>query len=101
MSESRKYVVMAEFRLLPGKRAAFLEAAHADARDSMANESGCSAFDVLLTEGDENLVVFHEVYADRSAYEWHTRTPHFATFKAAAAPLLDGERTVRFFQRHA
>ncbi|MBN3853688.1 antibiotic biosynthesis monooxygenase [Paraburkholderia sp. Ac-20340] len=100
MSNAKKYVVIAEFKLLPGKRETFLEAARADARDSMANESGCHTFDVLLTEGDENLVVFHEVYSDRSAYDWHRQTPHFETFRTAVAALLDGERKVRFFERH-
>ena len=97
MADTADFVVIAEFRIKPGQVAAFLALAHNDANESLANEKGCLAFDVLTPEGSEESVVLHEVYRDRAAYEHHRQMPHYAPFKEGSAPLLDGEPNVRFF----
>ncbi|MBB3103195.1 putative quinol monooxygenase [Azomonas macrocytogenes] len=93
-----RFVVLAEFNLKPGTLDAFLELANADARESLANEEHCYAFDVLIHEGNADTVVLHEVYRDRNAFEYHQTMPHYAPFKQGSAPLLAGEPSVRFFQ---
>lgn len=99
MSAAKHFVVIAEFKILPGKLDAFLVHAHLDAKSSLENEKGCIAFDVLTPEnGAADLVVLHEVYVNRAAFEAHTKMPHYAPFREGVAPLLDGERTVRFFE---
>ena len=92
------FVVVAEFEVKPEARAAFLRAIEADARDSVAKEPGCRQFDVTVDSEDANRILLYEVYDNRTAFDHHMQTPHLATFRAASAPLVVGQR-VRFFQR--
>ena len=93
------FVVIAEFRVRPGKLAAFLEAARDDAAHSVADEPGCRQFDIVQPEGEDGTVVFYEVYDDRQAFDAHLETPHLGRFRAAFPPLIIEERPVRFLQR--
>ena len=97
MTAQPGFVVIAEFAIKPGQRDAFLEHAHEDARQSLANEADCHQFDILVPESTENSVVLHEAYTDRAAFEAHTRMPHYQPFKDATAPLLASDPVVRFF----
>ncbi|MGB7755604.1 MAG: putative quinol monooxygenase [Salinisphaera sp.] len=97
MSAQPGFVVIAEFAVKPGQREAFLKHAHEDARQSLANEDGCHQFDVLVPEAGGDVVVLHEAYTDRAAFDAHTRMPHYQPFKDASAPLLASDPVVRFF----
>lgn len=90
------FVVLAEFNIREGQRDAFLALAHNDANESLANESGCHQFDVLVPEGDGNTVILHEVYTDRAAFDKHMEMPHYKPFKEGTDPLLEKAPTVRF-----
>lgn len=102
MSTTPGFTVIAEFVVKPGLRDEFLEHAHEDAKQSLANEQGCHQFDVLTptdASGDnDNIVVLHEVYTDRAAFDAHTRMPHYQPFKDGTTPLLAAEPVVRFFE---
>lgn len=98
MSDQSGFVVIAEFRIKPGQLQAFLELAYEDSRQSLANEPGCHQFDVLLAEDGAELVVLHEVYSDRAAFDAHTQMPHYEPFKQGSEPLLAADPVVRFFQ---
>lgn len=98
MSEQAGFVVIAEFHMNAADRAAFVEHAHEDARQSLANEPGCHQFDVLAPIDDETRVVLHEAYTNRAAFDAHTAMPHYEPFKNATAPLLTDEPSVRFFE---
>lgn len=100
MSETARFIVIAEFQLKEGQQAAFLGHAHEDASASLANEPGCHQFDVLTTPDDDCLVVLHEAYTDRAAFDTHTQMPHYAPFKDATGPMLAAPPTVRFFERN-
>ncbi|HEX8544665.1 MAG TPA: putative quinol monooxygenase [Pseudomonas sp.] len=76
------FVILARITLQPGSRAAFLPVAAADARESLAKEAGCIAFNVLVPEEDESYVVFHEIYRDREAFDFHLTQPHFTPSSA-------------------
>ena len=91
------FVVIAKITLRPGALAAFLPVAAADARDSMAREAGCLAFNVLVPEDGENQVVFHEIYRDRAAFDLHLTQPHFHTFERDAGHLMIGNPQIDFF----
>ncbi|WP_110685978.1 putative quinol monooxygenase [Salinicola aestuarinus] len=97
MSDTSHFVVLAEFSIKPRQVPAFLALAHNDASESLANEEGCLSFEVLTPEGSEDVVVLHEIYRDRAAFEHHTTMPHYAPFKEGSAPLLADEPRVRFF----
>ncbi|WP_438768270.1 putative quinol monooxygenase [Kushneria sp. TE3] len=90
------FVVLAEFRIKQGQRDAFLALAHNDANESLANESGCHQFDVLVPEEDGNIVILHEVYTDRAAFDNHMAMPHYKPFKEGTDPLLEEAPNVRF-----
>jgi quinol monooxygenase YgiN len=91
-----RFVVIAEFRIKPGRLAEFLEIAGDDARHSVADEPGCHQFDVVVLDGDGGDVAFYEVYTDRAAFDAHLETPHLARFRAAFPALIAAERPVRF-----
>jgi quinol monooxygenase YgiN len=91
------FVVIARITLQPGALAAFLPVAAADARESLANEAGCIAFNVLVPEDDESYVVFHEIYRDREAFDLHLTQPHFHAFERDAEHLMVGKPEVSFF----
>ena len=91
------FVVIAEFIVKSGQRDAFLKVGAGDAQGSLANEEGCLAFDVLVSEDDETRVTFHEVYRDRAAFEAHKTYPHYLEYAKASPPFLEGAPTVRFY----
>lgn len=93
------FVVIAEFRIRPERLAEFLEAARDDAQHSLADEPGCRQFDVVQPEGEDDAVVFYEVYDSREAFDAHLQTPHLKRFQTAFPPLILEERPVRFLQR--
>ncbi|MCQ8278274.1 antibiotic biosynthesis monooxygenase [Acetobacteraceae bacterium KSS8] len=80
-------VIWAEFTVPAEKKAEFLRECAADARDSVANEPGCSQFDVLVDENGADTVTLFEIYKDAAAFETHLTMPHYATFAAALARL--------------
>ena len=91
------FVVIARITLQPGARAAFLPVAAADARESLAKEAGCIAFNVLVPEDDESFVVVHEIYRDRAAFDLHLTQPHFHAFERDAEHLVVGKPEITFF----
>lgn len=97
MTAQAGFIVIAEFAVQPGQRQAFLEHAREDARQSLAHEDECHQFDVLVPTDADNVVVLHEAYTDRAAFDAHTRMPHYQPFKDDTAALLASEPVVRFF----
>jgi quinol monooxygenase YgiN len=95
------FIVIAKIALQPGALAVFLPVAAADARDSLAKEAGCIAFNVLIPEGDERFVVFHEIYRDRAAFDLHLTQPHFHTFERDAEHLMIGKPEITFFSAYS
>jgi quinol monooxygenase YgiN len=93
------FIVIPEFQVKPGCMEAFLAAAADDARHSVADEPGCRQFDVVLLEGSAGIVVFYEVYDNRTVFEAHLETPHLARFRDAFPPLIVEEKPVRFAER--
>lgn len=98
MTATPDFIVIADFHVLPGHRARFLEHAHEDAHQSLTNEPDCHQFDVLVPVDDENRVTLFEAYTDREAFDAHTRMPHYQPFQEGITPLLADEPRVRFFQ---
>jgi quinol monooxygenase YgiN len=94
------YVVLPRFDVAEDNLGAFLDAARADAEQSVATEPGCLQFDIVIDREARPLrVVFYEVYADRDAFEAHLLTPHLATFRESLHLCVEGP--VRFFERLA
>lgn len=91
-----EFVIIVDFRLKPGAKAAFLPLIWENARTSCRDEPGCRRFDVLATESDADRIVLYEIYDDRSAFEAHTKTDHFARFNEASASLVADKKVTEF-----
>ncbi|CDG38573.1 MULTISPECIES: putative quinol monooxygenase [Asaia] len=99
MSES--FTVIAEFAAPAENFDKFLEICRYDSDRSLADEEGCLAFDVLTQQDAPDIIVLHEVYTGRAAFEAHLKTPHFEKFAAALREFGIEERNVRLFtHRH-
>ena len=88
------YAIFVTVKVKPDKREQFLTAIEADAIASERDEPGCSRFNVLQDAADENTYYFYEVYMDEAAFQAHTRTPHLAAWRAAAAEVCEGPSTL-------
>lgn len=97
MTRTTAFVVIAEFRIKPGMVDAFVALACIDAGGSVANEAGCRSFEILATEEDPELLVLHEVYDDKEAFELHLQQPHYFTFRDGVLAVQAAEPIVRFF----
>ena len=51
------------------------------ARTSLAEESGCSRFDVYQESSDASLFLLIECYADDAAFETHRASAHYLAFR--------------------
>lgn len=51
------------------------------ARTTLANEPGCSRFDVHQENGDPALFFLYEVYDDQAALDAHRAAPHYLAFR--------------------
>ncbi|MCE2579718.1 putative quinol monooxygenase [Gluconacetobacter entanii] len=86
MTDTR-LIIIAEFETTAATRKPFLEACLEDSIRSVADEAGCSCFDVLTTSDEPDTVILHEVYDSPAAFEAHQATPHFKAFSDAVNTL--------------
>ena len=92
------YAVIVDFKTKAEHATAFRDAIVANARASVADEPGCSQFDVCVDPQDGTRIFLYEIYDDLAAFEAHMRTPHYAVFDKLSAPLVEA-KTVRKFSR--
>jgi quinol monooxygenase YgiN len=83
--------LIVEAKVKPGMRDRFIEAITDDATHSMADEPGCSRFDVLQDADDPDTFYLYEIYADDAAIDAHFETPHFLRLADALPELVEGE----------
>ena len=57
---------------------------------------GILGIDQLTPAGEKDRIVLYEIYDDRAAFEAHLRTPHFARFNEASAPLIASRSVVEY-----
>ena len=92
------YVVIVDFKLKPEHAAAFHASIITNARASVADEPGCSQFDVCVDPQDLTSIFLYEIYNDRAAFEAHLKTPHFAVFDKESAPWV-ASKAARMLER--
>jgi (4S)-4-hydroxy-5-phosphonooxypentane-2,3-dione isomerase len=90
------FVILVDFRLKPGAKAAFRRLIDENARTSCRDEPGCRRFDVLETPGEADRIVLYEIYDDRAAFQAHIKTSHFAHFNEESAALVADKRVTEF-----
>jgi quinol monooxygenase YgiN len=91
---SGEFVVVVDFRLRPGARAAFRALIDENAIASVRDEPGCRRFDVVEVRGDPERVLLYEIYDDPAAFDAHRDTAHFARFDAASGPLVASKTVI-------
>lgn len=92
------YVIWVEFTIQEDKFEAFVERVKQQAADSLALESECHQFDVMI-EAD-NTVALYEIYTDEAAFQVHLGMQHFKNFDAEVKDWLTN-KTVRSFTLQA
>ena len=96
--EQDMYAVIVDFKIKPEHAAAFREVITSNARASVADEPGCSLFDVCVDPQDGTQIFLYEIYDNLAAFEAHLRTPHYAVFDKVSAPMVE-TKTVRKLSR--
>ncbi len=89
------YVVLVDFHLKPGAFGKFRESVDINAPQSAQTEPGCRRFDVIEPEGDADAILLYEIYGDRTDFDAHMRSEHYARFDAASVGLVMS-KSVRF-----
>ena len=82
------YVVLVDFHLQPGALETFRELVDINARQSAQMEPGCRRFDVIEPHGTADAILLYEVYRNRTDFDAHVRSEHYARFDAASAALV-------------
>jgi len=90
------FAVCVTFTLRPDAAQAFLPLMTANAQASLANEPGCTRFDVLTDPARPDEVFLYELYDDSAAFKVHLDSAHFKAFDAAVADMI-ADKVVRTF----
>jgi quinol monooxygenase YgiN len=88
------YVIIVDFRLNNGARSEFRRLIDVNAKDSCRNEPGCRRFDVLEFPDDADRILLYEIYDDRTAFDFHVKSPHFQLFNKASAPFVKEKKVL-------
>lgn len=87
-SDMSRYVVVADFEILPDDVDQFIEYIVIHATNSRILEPGCRLFEVCQDSEKPNLFCLYEVYDDVDAYKSHRVMPSYIEFMSRALPLL-------------
>lgn len=90
------FAIVVRFDLKPGARPGFEALVRENARSSVRDEPGCRRFDVLSPRDGSDSVTLYEIYDDRTAFEAHLETAHFATFRDGTADMIVGRELGEF-----
>jgi len=77
----------------PDKVDAFIAAGTLDGLGSTREEPGCLRFDIYQNIHKPSELYLYEVYVNKTAFEYHTRTPHIAKWRETVKDWYAGERT--------
>ena len=86
------HVIHAPLPVKPDKVDAFIEAVTLDGVGSTHEEPGCLRFDVYQNIAKPSELYLYEVYVNKAAFEYHTRTPHIAKWRETVKDWYAGER---------
>jgi autoinducer 2-degrading protein len=76
------YQLAVSFEVSAENHQAFIDAALANARDSLAKEPGTLRFELVRDLDDPNRFYLNEAYQDKAAFELHSRGAYFKKFFA-------------------
>ena len=91
------YAVCVTFHIKPERMEAFLCRMLRQAEDSLSVEPDCHRFDVCTSRDSPNRVFLYELYSDRTAFDQHLESSHFAVFDRAVREFIE-HKDVRCFE---
>jgi (4S)-4-hydroxy-5-phosphonooxypentane-2,3-dione isomerase len=86
------YVITVDFHLKAESRDTFLGLVRENAALSLANERGCRRFDVCVPLDGSPRVFLYEIYDDEAAFKAHLQMPHYKSFAAATAAMVEDRK---------
>lgn len=89
---SSLYVIHAPLPVKPEKVDDFIAAVTLDGVGSTHEEPGCLRFDVYQNINKPSELYLYEVYVNKAAFEYHTKTPHIALWRETVKDWYAGER---------
>jgi (4S)-4-hydroxy-5-phosphonooxypentane-2,3-dione isomerase len=96
------FVLIVEFQVKPECLERFNQAIAINAQASVAEEPGCTQFDVLHSVDDPNHIVLYEVYDSEAAFrDDHMKRRHTQTFLAQAKELVTKQTAYRLRRQFA
>lgn len=90
---SSLHVIHAPLPIKPDKVDDFIAAVTLDGIGSTNEEPGCMRFDVYQNIHNSSELYLYEVYVNKAAFEYHTKTPHIAKWRETVRDWYAGERT--------
>lgn len=90
---SSLHVIHAPLPVKPDKVDEFIAAVKLDGIGSTHEEPGCLRFDVYWNVDKPSELYLYEVYVNKAAFEYHTKTPHIAKWRETVKDWFAGERT--------
>ncbi|MGE3538378.1 MAG: putative quinol monooxygenase [Candidatus Tectimicrobiota bacterium] len=90
---SSLFVIHAPLPVQADKVDAFIAAVTLDGIGSTNEEPGCLRFDVYQNINKPSELYLYEVYVNKAAFEYHTKTPHIAQWRETVKDWYAGERT--------
>ncbi|MEM9129304.1 MAG: putative quinol monooxygenase [Pseudomonadota bacterium] len=82
------FAVLVRFQVKPDHMSTFLQLIRENSETSLAEEPGCSRFDVLTDPDRPNQVFLYEIYNDRAAFDLHLTSDHFKQFDSAVIDMV-------------
>jgi quinol monooxygenase YgiN len=90
---TKQVTVLARFKAKKGSEADLAQVLGELASEAR-NDQGCLAFELLRSQKDPTLFMYHEVWASQSDLDNHIKMPYLPAYRERRAPLLDCEPEV-------
>lgn len=94
LAQSGPMVRIAELEIDPAQLEAYKVMLTEEIEASVRIEPGVLTLNAVALKDSPNQIRIMEVYADRSAYEAHIRTPHFLKYKSGTAAMVRSLRLI-------
>jgi autoinducer 2-degrading protein len=82
------YVNAVDIDVVPGKIENYLAAIKEVGAASIKSESGCSEFDITVSQKDPNHLFIFEVYENAAAFDAHLKSDHYKKYAATAKDVV-------------
>jgi len=86
--KSDMVIRISEIEVEPSYLKEYLDILNEEARESVRLEAGVISIFPMYQKGNTNQIRILEIYANKSAYESHLKTPHFLKYKISTTKMV-------------